>query len=144
MQTIKHQAMYQIGKQVHFCYGHRLLNYQGKCQYLHGHNALAEIKLAADKLDGRGILVDFGDIKKTLGDWIDTHLDHQTLLQRNDPLVPILQKADQKIFLMDENPTAENIAKLLVEKARQLGLPVVAIKLWETADSYASWTQPVR
>jgi 6-pyruvoyltetrahydropterin/6-carboxytetrahydropterin synthase len=33
---------------------------------------------------------------------------------------------------MDENPTAENIARLIFQKAREAGLPVVEVVLWET------------
>ena len=45
------QGMYRVSKSVSFCYGHRLLNYQGKCRHLHGHNARAVITLESDRLD---------------------------------------------------------------------------------------------
>jgi 6-pyruvoyltetrahydropterin/6-carboxytetrahydropterin synthase len=41
------------------------------------------------------------------------------------------------VFLLDENPTAENIAKLIYEFTASQGFPVVEVKLWETDDSYA-------
>ena len=28
--------MYKVTREIHFCYGHRLLNYDGKCRHLHG------------------------------------------------------------------------------------------------------------
>ncbi|MES9926921.1 MAG: 6-carboxytetrahydropterin synthase, partial [Candidatus Thiodiazotropha sp. 6PDIVS] len=37
--------MYTVTKEIHFCYGHRLLNHKGKCRHLHGHNATAVIHL---------------------------------------------------------------------------------------------------
>jgi 6-pyruvoyltetrahydropterin/6-carboxytetrahydropterin synthase len=40
---------------------------------------------------------------------------------------------------MAENPTAENIAKLIFNYARSQGLPVVEVRLWETPTSYASY-----
>ena len=43
--------MYQVVKEIHFCYGHRLMNYDGKCAHPHGHNGKIEIELAAPKLD---------------------------------------------------------------------------------------------
>ena len=55
--------MYRVTKSVSFCYGHRLLNYDGKCRHLHGHNADAVITLESETLDERGMLVDFSDIK---------------------------------------------------------------------------------
>ena len=48
--------MYEIVKSVNFCYGHRLLNYVGPCANLHGHNAKADIMLASEDLDERGLL----------------------------------------------------------------------------------------
>ena len=37
--------MFRVTKEIHFCYGHRLLNYAGKCRHLHGHNGTAVIAL---------------------------------------------------------------------------------------------------
>ena len=56
--------MYKVSKAIEFCYGHRLLNYDGKCRHLHGHNARAEIELNSEELDDRGMVFDFSDIKK--------------------------------------------------------------------------------
>ena len=39
--------MYSVTKRIEFCYGHRLLDYDGICQHPHGHNALAEIEVGA-------------------------------------------------------------------------------------------------
>ena len=61
------KPIYQVTKIIPFCYGHRLLNYDGKCKYLHGHNGLAEISLSSKKLDHRGMVVDFTDVKNIIG-----------------------------------------------------------------------------
>ncbi|MFP6574748.1 MAG: 6-carboxytetrahydropterin synthase, partial [Pirellulaceae bacterium] len=42
--------MYYVTRQIDFCYGHRLLNYEGKCRHLHGHNGRAVIKIASGEL----------------------------------------------------------------------------------------------
>ena len=52
--------MFRVTRRIDFCYGHRLLNYDGKCKNLHGHNGRAEIVIAAEKLDDRG-MVHLGD-----------------------------------------------------------------------------------
>jgi len=129
--------MYKVTKHIDFCYGHRLLNYDGQCRHLHGHNGRVEIDIASDKLDGRGMVVDFSDIKRILKAWIDETLDHRMLLNRADPVLPALK--DELVYVMDENPTAENIAKLIFQQARSKGLPVVEIRLWETPTSYATY-----
>src|SRR5258708_36242389 len=116
--------MYRVTREVDFCYGHRLLNYDGKCRHLHGHNGRAVVVLEAAELDARGMLVDFSDIKRQLQRWIDEHLDHNMLLCRDDPILPVLQARGERVFVMDQTPTAENIARLIYDRARESGLPV--------------------
>ena len=67
--------MYRVSREIDFCYGHRLLNYEGKCRYLHGHNGRAVITIEAPSLDHRGMVLDFSDIKKVVATWIDDNLD---------------------------------------------------------------------
>ncbi|MHC5537831.1 6-pyruvoyl trahydropterin synthase family protein [Singulisphaera rosea] len=131
--------MYRVTREILFCYGHRLLNYDGKCKHLHGHNGRAIIVLEGATLDERGMLVDFGDIKQKVQQWIDDHLDHNMLLCREDPILPILQAQGERVFIMNENPTAENIARLIHDRAVEAGLPVVEVTLWETEKCYASY-----
>ena len=52
---------YRVTVQIHFCYGHRLLDYVGPCAHPHGHNGLVEIELESDSLDSRGMVFDFAD-----------------------------------------------------------------------------------
>jgi len=132
---------YGVMKEVHFCYGHRLINYKGKCQNLHGHNGKVQIEMADKNCDDRGILVDFGDIDRVFNKWLEENLDHKMLLCKEDPLVADLKKLDQPVFVMDENPTAEAIAKLIYQTALKQGFPVVEVRLWETLSSYASYRE---
>ncbi len=129
--------MFQVTRELRFCYGHRLLNYDGKCRHLHGHNGRALITLAADQLDPLGMVVDFSTIKKVVGGWIDAQLDHRMILHRDDPVLPHLQAQGEPVFSVDVNPTAENIAKLIYDYAAAHGFPVIEVRLWETEDSYA-------
>jgi 6-pyruvoyltetrahydropterin/6-carboxytetrahydropterin synthase len=134
--------MYRVSREIHFCYGHRLLDYEGKCRHLHGHNGLAVITLEAPDLDTKGMLVDFGEIKQKVQRWIDGTLDHTMILCRRDPLLPILLERGERVYVMDENPTAENIARLIYERAVESGLPVVDVRLWETANCHATYLGP--
>ena len=131
--------MYRVTEIIDFCYGHRLLNYQGKCAHLHGHNGRAEIVLAAPALNAQSMVADFSDIARIVKGWIDQNLDHRMLLHRDDPLVPILRRADEPVFLMDADPTAEAIARLIYEYAVAQGLQVGEVRLWETDTSVASY-----
>jgi 6-pyruvoyltetrahydropterin/6-carboxytetrahydropterin synthase len=132
--------MFRVTREIEFCYGHRLLNYDGKCRHLHGHNGRAVITLAGAALDERGMLVDFVDIKRTVQQWIDDNLDHNMLLCRDDPVLPALRRAGERVFVMDCNPTAENIARLIYEHAASAGLPVVEVVLWETEHCFSTYT----
>ena len=134
--------MFRVTREILFCYGHRLLNYEGKCRHLHGHNGRAVITLEGPRLDDRGMLVDFGDIKREVQRWIDENLDHNMLLCRDDPILPVLQARGERVYVMDVNPTAENIARLIYERARETGLPVVEVALWETPNCHASYRGP--
>src|SRR5580698_11456316 len=107
--------MYRVTQEIEFCYGHRLLNYDGKCKHLHGHNGQVVITLEAAELDERGMVLDFSDIKRVVSRWIDEKLDHQMILHRDDPAVPALKALGEPMFLLDVNPTAENIARLIFD-----------------------------
>jgi 6-pyruvoyltetrahydropterin/6-carboxytetrahydropterin synthase len=131
--------MYRVTREIAFCYGHRLLNYDGKCRHLHGHNGRAVISLEARELDAKGMLVDFSEIKHHIQRWIDDNLDHNLLLCKDDPLLPLLVERGERVFVMDHNPTAENIARLIFEHAVEARLPVVEVRLWETENCHASY-----
>ena len=131
--------MFKVTKIIHFCYGHRLLNYRGKCRYLHGHNARVEIELAAAKLDARGMVVDFTDVKENLQGWIDSTLDHKLLLRKDDPIIPELKARKEPFVPMDENPTAENLARLIFRQAKAEKFPVTEVRFWETETSFAAY-----
>ncbi len=133
--------MYRVTRQIDFCYGHRLLNYEGKCRHLHGHNGVAVITLEAPELDHRGMLVDFSDIKQSVQCWIDENLDHNMLLCREDPILPVLQERGERVFVMEQNPTAENIAQLIYQQARLAELPVLEVRLWETPRCQATYSE---
>lgn len=131
--------MYQVTRELTFCYGHRLLNYDGKCRHLHGHNGRAVITLEADELDDLGMVRDFSDIKRVVSAWIDEFLDHKMILHRDDPIVPLLQGREEPVFLLDHNPTAEAIARLIFDCAASSGYPVVEVRLWETDSCFATY-----
>ena len=133
--------MYQVVKEIHFCYGHRLMNYDGKCAHPHGHNGKIEIELASPRLDSRGMVYDFGDIKEIIQKWVDRELDHKMILKKNDPLVKILGNLREPYFLMKENPTAESLARLIFDYAKSKKLPISRVTFWETSSSSATYSQ---
>jgi 6-pyruvoyltetrahydropterin/6-carboxytetrahydropterin synthase len=131
--------MYSVTREISFCYGHRLLDYDGKCRHLHGHNGRAVITLAAASLDELGMVMDFTRLKRVVGGWIDETLDHKMLLHRDDPVLPLLRQLGEPVYVLEVNPTAENIARLLFDFTAAQGFPVVEVKLWETDTCFAAY-----
>ena len=131
--------MYRVTREIDFCYGHRLLDYDGKCRHLHGHNGRAVIAIESPQLDHRGMVLDFSDIKRVVSTWIDETLDHRMLLRRDDPAAALLAQLGEPLHLMDVNPTAENIAKLIYDFTAAQGFPILEVQLWETPHCFATY-----
>jgi len=131
--------MFRVSREIDFCYGHRLLDYSGKCRHLHGHNGKVIITIEASELDNKGMVLDFSEIKQTVSRWIDEALDHRMILRRDDPAVPSLSELGEPLVLMDVNPTAENIARMIFDYAVGQGYPVVEVVLWETPRCFATF-----
>ena len=132
--------MYSVTKRIDFCYGHRLLDYDGICKHPHGHNAVAEIEVRTDTLDKRNMVCDFSDIKRIVKGWIDRELDHKMILRRDDPLVKALEALGEPMYLVESKPTEERIARLIYDISREQGLPVARVTVWETPTSWATYT----
>lgn len=131
--------MFTIHKDIHFCYGHRLLRYEGKCRHLHGHNAICRVELSAQSLNDLGMVTDFSDIGDFVKDWLNQHIDHKMLLCRDDPLLPALQAAGEPVWVMELNPTAENIARMIFLQVQSAGYPVTSVQLFETPTAVACY-----
>jgi 6-pyruvoyltetrahydropterin/6-carboxytetrahydropterin synthase len=131
--------MFTISRQFTFCYGHRLREHAGKCAHLHGHNGTVKIELRHSQLNPQGMVADFTDVKNLIGEWIETTLDHRLILKEDDPLIDLLQKHDEAILTLPVEPTAENLAKLIYEKAEEFGLPVYSVAFWETEKCAAEY-----
>lgn len=131
--------MFTVSEEVRFCYGHRLMDYVGRCARIHGHNVRVELVLAAKTLDRRGFVMDFGDLEETAKRFIDDTLDHRLLLRRDDPVIPSLEAAGEVFVALDENPTAEFLSRYLFEALTERGLPLKAVRFWETETSVATY-----
>ena len=141
MDVDKPNGRYRVTKELRFCYGHRLLNYDGKCKHLHGHNARVLITMQGDRLDDLGMVVDFSTLKKVVGGWLDDTFDHVMLLHKDDPIIPELERLGERFLSVEFNPTAEQIVKMIFNYAKGERFPVVEVTLWETETSFATYTE---
>lgn len=124
-------AIVEVTKEFTFDSCHQLLAYQGACERLHGHTYKLQVTVQG-KVDHRGIVIDFKDLKKEVNRLIIDNLDHYNL---NDKL--------------EMNTTAENMVVYfyeLLEKyfedvsiQEERYITLREVKLWETPTSYASY-----
>jgi len=101
--------------------GHRVYGHESKCAYLHGHNYRVTFTINGE-LDSLGRVLDFSVIKEKLCYWLEDNYDHRFLVWENDPDATKLKEIDSSVVMVPFNPTAENIAKHLVEVVAPLVL----------------------
>ncbi|MBP2474800.1 6-pyruvoyltetrahydropterin/6-carboxytetrahydropterin synthase [Crossiella equi] len=77
---------------------HRLPHLGGKCTSLHGHSWRVAVQVIAPTLSDDATVVEFGALKAGVREWIDTYLDHGTMLGAQDPLAVQLYVAKCKVF----------------------------------------------
>lgn len=133
--------MYRVTQEVRFCYGHRLMDYVGRCARIHGHNARVELVMASKSLDHRGFVMDFDELHEKAVGWIDATLDHRLLLREDDPVVAVLRAAGEPFVALAGNPTAEFLARMIHDELRARGLPVVTVRFWEMDSSVAEYSE---
>ncbi len=120
--------MYKLKVITSFAAAHNLINYQGECENLHGHNWRVEVTVTAKELDKAGLGIDFKILKAETNVLLKT-LDHKYL----NELPPFLTVS----------PSSENISCYLY---RELGarfnndvIKVDMITVWESDFASASY-----
>lgn len=130
-----------------FCAGHRLVGHEGKCQNLHGHNYVVEIYVTGQEQDAVGRILDFKLLKQKCKGWLDEHWDHAFVLwdQDENGLAAIRSSHPHRIYELPDNPTAENMAKHLLDEIcprilEGTGASAFKVRLWESEETYAEVT----
>lgn len=141
----------EIKQKFEFDAGHRVFLHESKCRNLHGHRYVLWVTLEHSRLDVLGRVLDFSEVKRVLGTWIDAQWDHNTLFHKDDPLGELyatFAKTDEMLkppYIMPVNPTAENMASHFVDVARGLldaagyqWLTIAGVELYETPNCAAN------
>jgi len=124
--------MISICKTFSFEAAHFLPNHLGKCKNLHGHGFRLEVEISGvpkkgDKDPSKGMIMDFGDLKKIVNGLIIDRLDHTTL--NNTFLNPTAENMVLKFAAMLKSSFTANNCRVNLERVR----------LYETATAYAEW-----
>lgn len=135
-------------RRIEFDAAHRVMEHESKCRFVHGHRYVVEASFTADALDRQGRVIDFGVVKERLGGWIDEHWDHTAILHHADrPLGEQLEQATGQVcYYLPYNPTAENIARYLLEEIcpklfADADVRCVSMRVHETPNCYADCTK---
>lgn len=130
-------------REIGFDYGHRIVGHEGKCRSVHGHRGKMVLYARASKLDDVGRIVDFSVLKDRAKTWIDEYWDHNMVIWKEDPNLPLMQKLEgiKKPFVCDFNPTAENMAAYFLKEIAptlftDYEIEVYKIILWETPNCF--------
>lgn len=130
-----------------FSYGHRVFGHESKCAHLHGHNGRVHFKIAANNgLDDVGRVLDFSVIKEKLCQWLEEEWDHKFLVWEEDSWANKLALIDPTVVWTNFNPTAENMAKYLVEiigpmQLQGTGCTLIEVRIEETRKCSASFSK---
>ena len=130
-----------IYKEVQIDTSHRLLYYKGKCANLHGHRWRVEVWIVGEPDPSTQILIDYSLIKQVIAKY-----DHQIILNRDDPMVPCIQKFNP-VITTPGDPTSELIASIIRDDlyavCRDLGIriTITKIRVWESPTSCAELTE---
>ncbi|MBK7750886.1 MAG: 6-carboxytetrahydropterin synthase [Candidatus Obscuribacter sp.] len=156
------QRTVTAARRLQFCAGHRVYKHESKCANLHGHNYVVMLHAVAcpdainaqsaggdeqlnhsDGLDALGRVIDFGKLKALFAPWIESNWDHGFILYKEDVegIAALKQIAGQKLFILDTNPTAENMALYLLHDLaptllKGSGVKLTAVELWETENCF--------
>lgn len=118
----------------------------GLLPVIHGHNYVVTVKLIGKELNEDGMLIDFKLMKEKLHKFFDKY-DHSMILQKDHPLVKVYEENykvhginldDTRLYIWDQNPTAEYMAMIWKDALKALfcsfaNIQDVAVSVEETS-----------
>lgn len=106
---------------------HRVMNERVKCFNLHGHRFKVEVTFEYYKKAALGYAIDFKEIKRIVGAYIDEHFDHACILNPLDKeIIDLCKNNGWRLHIVgmgkneDINPSAENLASELFYTIQRL------------------------
>ena len=137
----------RITREFSFEGAHALEGYDGKCSHIHGHSYRLAVTVAGEPVaeensPKKGMVIDFTDLKRIVGEIIIDKFDHALVMSRGAALADEIQKAYGNVVVVDFQPTSEmlaiHFARIISCKLPE-GISLFSVKLWETEKSCAEW-----
>ncbi len=140
----------RLTKEFSFEAAHALDGYDGPCREIHGHSYRLFVTVKGAPLADaghpkQGMVMDFGLLKRIVGEEIIARFDHALVLQRTaatDDLRAALAQRFDNLVEVDYRPTCENMLADFAARIRSRlpqGISLHALRLHETATSFAEW-----
>lgn len=140
----------RITKEFRFEAAHALWNYDGLCKNIHGHSYILFVTIkgspVSDPMDPKsGMVMDFSQLKKIVGDTLVGQLDHSLMVNANTPHKDLAEASQMfgRVVALPYQPTCENMVVDFAARLKALLPPEISLyslRLHETATSYAEWT----
>ncbi|MFN3413579.1 MAG: 6-pyruvoyl trahydropterin synthase family protein [Thermoanaerobaculum sp.] len=149
---------FRVAKQFTFDAGHRLVSHPELCRHLHGHTYRVEVVLEAPSLDANAMVCDYKALSLLVRSVL-APLDHAMILWRGDSFRDVLEKAGERVVVLEAEPSAEVLAQHIfceLEKAFAAALAephrvapyrwrpeirLVCVRLWETPTTWAEYSE---
>jgi len=120
--------MYKLTIRTSFAAAHNLINYQGDCENLHGHNWKVDVAVTAIELDKAGLGIDFKVLKREAG-LVINELDHKYL--------------NENPAFRDVSPSSEHISRYLYQRLSEHlnteNITVESVTVWESDNASACY-----
>ncbi|MDX1351297.1 MAG: 6-carboxytetrahydropterin synthase [Putridiphycobacter sp.] len=128
---------------------HALWGYDGKCKNIHGHSYKLTVSISGPVINNindvkNGMIIDFGDLKKIVKQYVVEPFDHCLLLNGETPHKEYakVENGFSKMMLCNYQPTAENMLIDMVKRIHP-NLPshisLRYARLQETDNSFVEW-----
>ena len=138
--------MITVTKTVKFDAAHVLTNHQGLCKNLHGHTYRVDVSVTQPEGDDRDMVIDFKDLKTIANEVVCDRFDHAFIYNTESAgereIAAVVEKNGMRTVAIPFRSTAENLAKLFFGDLKPRVPGLVAVKVWETADSCAEYSLP--
>lgn len=120
--------MFELRVMGHFAAAHRLREFGGKCEGLHGHNWRVEVEVAAAETGPTGVVIDFARLKEELGRVLE-ELDHKDLSCHE--------------HFARVNPSSEELARFIFDRLKGRVAPATLklVRVWESEEACAAYCE---